>query len=65
MGEKVSNVFSMMLNISWDQVPKPPSYETRSRGMLIWGGNCPTSYKNVTNKTKIKESHLMFCRSEG
>jgi hypothetical protein len=28
--------------------------------MLIWGGNCPMSYKNVTNKTKIKESHLMF-----
>ncbi len=55
----------MMLNISWDQVPEPPSFEIRSRGMLIWGGNCLVSYKNVTNNTRIKKSHLMFYRCEG
>jgi hypothetical protein len=29
--------------------------------MLIWGGNCPVSYKNVTNKTKIELRNLTLC----
>lgn len=50
----------MTLSISWNQVPKPPSFELGSRRMVIWGGNCPISYKNETNKTKIKEYTLCF-----
>lgn len=64
MGEGVLNISSMTLNISWDQVPKSPSFELGSRGMVIWGGNCPISYKNEINKTRMKESHPMFCTCE-
>jgi hypothetical protein len=32
--------------------------------MFIWGGDCLISYKNETNKTRIEESHPMFCKCE-
>jgi hypothetical protein len=64
MGEGVLDMSSMKLNISQDQILEPPSFEIGSKGMFIWGGNCLVSYKNETNKIRIKESHPMFCKCE-